>query len=151
MTDDVIKALFKCYPYLQDTIQVINKRLRYLVNSGYYVHYLQDEMRIYVKMIELNASRQVLKNLRYIVRNVLLSCKAVTRALLIDYYFRRKPVQWIANKYKQSIRTVYRNLNRSYIDVRRVLLDLNFTEQMIYDYFGDEPIFISALKEVKND
>ena len=150
MNDDVVKALVNCYPNVQDAIKTINKQLRYLVSCGYYVHNINDEMRIYVKIIELNTRKQGLKNLRYVIRNVLLNCKAITRTLLIDKYFRRKSVKWIAKKYKQSVRTVYRNLNRAYIDVGKVLVDLNFTEQMIQDYFGDEPIFINSLKEVEN-
>ena len=151
MNDDLVKALLRCYPDIGNTIRSINKRIRHLVNCGYYVHYLQDEMRIYVKIIELNARKQGLKNLRYVIRNVLLSSKDVTRILLIDKYLKGKSAEWIAKKYKLSIRTVYRNLNRAYIDIKRVLIDLNFTEQMIQDYFGDEPIFINALKEVKNE
>lgn len=151
MNDDVVKALVNCYPNIRDAIKTINKHLRHLVSCGYYVHNINDEMRIYVKIIELNARKQGLKNLRYVIRNVLLSCKAVTRALLIDKCLRRKSAKWIAKKYKQSVRTVYRNIDRAYIDVGRVLVELNFTEQMIQDYFGDEPVFITALKEVENE
>lgn len=144
----ITKALLICYSHIDSAINVINNRIQYLVKDGYYARCINDEMRIYVKIIDLNTHKQRLKNMKYVVNHVLNECDYTTRAILVNKYLNNKSIEWMAKHYKQSIRTVYRYLDRCCNKFTIVLQDLNFTEHMLLDYFGNEPIFINSLKEV---
>ena len=148
----ITKALLICYFHIDGAIDVINNRIQSLIKDGYYARFIKDEMRIYIKIIGLNTRKQRLKNIRYIINHVLNECDYTTRSMLVNKYLNNKSIEWMARHYKQSIRTVYRYLDKCYNKFTIVLQDLNFTEQTLLDYFSNEPIFINSLKEViKND
>lgn len=144
----ITKALLICYSHINSTIDVINNHIQSLIRAGYYTHCINDEMRIYIKIIELNTRKQRLKNMRYVINHVLNECDYTTRMILVNKYLNNKSIEWIAKHYKLSIRTVYRYLDKCYNKFTVVLQNLNFTEQMLLDYFQDESLFNNALKEV---
>lgn len=144
----IVKALLICYSHIDSAINAINNHIQSLIKDCYYIHYANYEMKIYIKIIDLNTHKQRLKNMRYIINHVLNECDYTTRTMLIDKYLNNKSIKWIAKHYKQSTRTVYRYLDRCCNKFTIVLQDLNFTEQMLLDYFQNESLFNNVLKEV---
>jgi len=148
----ITKALLICYSHIDSAINTIDNHIEDLIRACYYAHGINDEIRIYVKIIGLNSHKQRLKNLKYVINHVLNECDYTTRTILVNKYINNKSIEWIAKRYKQCVRTVYRYLDKCYNKFSIVLQNLNFTEQMLLDYFQDESLFNNALKEVnKND
>lgn len=140
----VVKALLECYPYIDDMCDTLTRMTEKCVADGYYAVFMDEQMRLYEKIMKYNARRSGL----YRIKNILEAGTGGRMPLLRARFMDGKSAAVVASEGEIPLRTVYRRLQTGISALAAVLEKMGYDKKHILKEFGDEPLFSAMLKRV---